>query len=410
MVRLRLAWIKYCLGAIVLLALAAGALELGLRLDPSVSPAEGSAPVGGPLTIPCSVMHHRLRPLAHLAYTTQDAHTPVEIRTNSYGLRGSEPAVPKPPGVYRIVCLGDETVFAPETEESRTFCRRIEEYLQPRTRFRVEVINAGVPGYCPLLSYLLARQVVLGLQPDVIVLHLDMSDVADDHHYRRHLRTDEHGAPLACSHASLNRSDTRASHWTDRLEIVRWARKQLVSVPEPGHAAGDRFDIDASEGRYAWLRDDPPDWSLYIDQSLAPVVRLRAAADQVYARLVLATCPAPWQVSADASAGARAEAGIANGVVYRSRAPFETLAAFAGQHRIAFCDASPAFQHSPEPARLYAQHTRGLSDVGHELYARELALFLLEQVPGVWIEGEHPQPYRPSPEYGEPTRQAYRNR
>jgi hypothetical protein len=406
----RLAWIRYCLGAIVLLGLAAGALELGLRLaDPWAADLE-SAAGEETLTIPCSVMHHRLRPLAAIQQTAPDGQAAVEIRTNSYGLRGMEPAVPKPPGVYRVVCLGDETVFAPEVDESETFCRRLEELLQPHTRFRVEVINAGVPGYCPLLSFLLARQVVLGLQPDVIVLHVDMSDIADDHRYRRFIHTDESGIPLACSHPDLERAMAQGQSWFGRLELVRWGRRQFLSAPEPGRAAGDRFDIDAREGRYAWLRDDAPDWTTYIDQALAPVVRLREAADQVYARLVVSTCAAPWQVSEDASSGARSAAGVPKNVVYRSRAPFEKLAAFAAQQGIPFCDASPVFQHSAEGARLYAQNSRGLSAAGHELYARELALFLVEQVPGVWIENERPEPYRPMDDYSDPTRQALRER
>jgi hypothetical protein len=306
--------------------------------------------------------------------------------------------------VYRIVCLGDETVLAPEINEPDTFCRRLEELLQPQTRFRVEVINAGVPESCPLLALLHARHVVFALQPDVIVLHVDMSDIADDHRYRRLLRTDDAANPLACPHPALDREQhATGRRWLERLEIVRWCRRQFVSAPESSRSTADRLDIDAREGRYAWLRDDPPEWSVYIDQALEPAARLAQAADQVYARLVIATCPAPWQVSAAAAPGARADAGVPADALYRSRAPFERLAAFATGHAIPCCDASPAFQHSAEADTLYLRNSRGLSERGHELYAREIAACLVEHVPGVWIKG--PSPYYPD-QHSDPTRQA----
>ncbi|HUG93282.1 MAG TPA: SGNH/GDSL hydrolase family protein [Planctomycetaceae bacterium] len=405
MVRIRLAWIKHFLSAVVLLVLLAGALELGLRLvDPSQPGSPSARPGDDPLTMPCWLMHHRLRPMAKLSVPSPDRDSNVEVRTNSFSLRGPEPAVPKPAGVYRIVCLGDETVLAPEIDEQRTFCRRLEELLQPHTRFRLEVINAGVPGYCPLLSSLQARHAVFALQPDVIVLHVDMSDIADDHQYRRFLQTDETGAPVACPHPELERPPTRAGGgWLDRLQIACWCRRQFVALPESAAGAADRLDIDARSGRYAWLRDDPPDWTVYIEQALAPVSRLAQAADQVYARLVLATCPVPWQVSPTAAGGARNEAGVPENAHYRSRAPFEQIAAFAARRRILFRDASSVFQHSPDPDTLYLQNSRGLSEQGHELYARQLAACLLEHVPGVWIT--EPPPYRPD-ERHDPTRQA----
>ncbi|HEB53493.1 MAG TPA: hypothetical protein ENI87_09590, partial [bacterium] len=48
------------------------------------------------------------------------------LRTNSLGLRGPDVAVPKPPGTFRIVMLGDSVTFGWGVDDEVTFARRLE--------------------------------------------------------------------------------------------------------------------------------------------------------------------------------------------------------------------------------------------------------------------------------------------
>ena len=59
------------------------------------------------------------------------------------------------------------------------------------------MINTGVGSYSPLLEYLYLKNGGLDLQPDIVVLNFDLSDVWDDIQYTRLARFDEHGAPVA---------------------------------------------------------------------------------------------------------------------------------------------------------------------------------------------------------------------
>src|SRR5262249_10572913 len=53
-----------------------------------------------------------------------------------------------------------------------------------RLSARIEVLNAGVDSYAPILSYLDLRENRLRLGPDAVVLNLDMSDLLQEQYYR----------------------------------------------------------------------------------------------------------------------------------------------------------------------------------------------------------------------------------
>lgn len=69
------------------------------------------------------------------------------IHVNRWGLRGTEPVVPKPAGTTRILILGGSAVFNAHAEGGRTWPVVLQEKLNRRMAEPIEVINAGVPGY-----------------------------------------------------------------------------------------------------------------------------------------------------------------------------------------------------------------------------------------------------------------------
>ena len=393
------ALLKHILYAALLLVFTVSATEVGLRVYMLRSACLPGTAAVDQLTSPCWQSHHQLKPLQAITTQQPDTGETVALKTNSFGLRGPEIAVPKPPGVYRIVCLGDEHILALGSQQSQTLCERLRESLQLRTQFSVEVVNAGVPGYCPLLSYLQVKHSLLALQPDLLILNLDMSDIADDQKYRRSTQIDAAGIPLACPHAALeSQAPTLAQKIDDQFLTVRWCKSLLERLPL--HADGDAADIHAISGRYAWLADNPPDWELYTAQALSPIEQLRAACDATYVSFVVATYPAPWQVAPHASSGpgVRKQAGIADDAVFKNRAPFEAVARYLEKRAIPFCDASPAFTNTPHPEILYLNNAPEFSAEGHALYANELAAFLVRSISGVWSrDSEGSPPATPLP-------------
>ena len=402
--RLRLCIFKPLLAAASLICAAVAGTELALQVlagDQAAQP--GDLIDRGGLSERSRTVHHRLCPLRTVEMTNADTGELIPVSVNSHGLRGAETQVPKPPGVFRILCMGDEAVLGPTLPEPQSLPVRLQQLLQAQTQLRIEVLNAGIPGDCPLLASLRLRHSLLALQPDLVILHFDMSDVADDQRYRRFTKVDAANAPFACCHPSFERFNRPRPWWVD-LQMTGLAARWLDRSSRPDPAVAVTADIDDPLAATAWLRDTPPDWSLYVDQSLVPLEDIQRLTGGTSAQLILATCPQPWQVSSDASSGpgTREAAGVPHDALYTSRAPFEALARFAATRGILFCNAAPAFRDDRDPNRLYQRNAPLLSDLGEELYARVLAQFLLTRLPSSATDNGTRSMAAPSNPLGQP--------
>jgi lysophospholipase L1-like esterase len=88
--------------------------------------------------------------------------------TNSHGQRDIERSLEKPPGVRRILLLGDSVVESLEVEKLDDMMNRQLEMLYPDGK--TEVLNFGVNGYCTLAEVELLRTKGLKFKPDLVVL------------------------------------------------------------------------------------------------------------------------------------------------------------------------------------------------------------------------------------------------
>lgn len=98
---------------------------------------------------------------------------------NSLGYRGPEVAVPKPAGVYRILCVGNSVTVGVNIHNDTTYPGILQCFFDaaPVAGRRVEVVNAGVPGYlsdhqCYRMLHDFPR-----LQPDCIVFLMGEADI-----------------------------------------------------------------------------------------------------------------------------------------------------------------------------------------------------------------------------------------
>ncbi len=385
MVRSRLAFFKHLILAIGSLGLCVCGTELGLHVYESwaqcaICRADKSA------CSPSWTVHHHLKPDIRVTVPDPDLGTEVRWHTNSLGIRGPEIEIPKPPGTYRILCLGDESTLASETNAGETFCARLKELLPTSSGINLEVVNAGCPQSGPLLSYLALRHRLLALNPDLVVFNFEMSDVANDHRCRRHVRMNGK-QPLYCPHPDLERQRTATEvFWVERLLLWQHGKRGVGHLLGADTQTEDVRDIDASQGVYAWLRDDAPDWSVYTDQTLEVIGQMALTCRRANAEFVLAVVPCPWQISAEASngPGVRERAGLQDHALYKSRLPFDTLSAFAERENIPYCDASTVFLRQEHAERLFRENAPRFSAMGHELYARVLERFLVANVVGPW--------------------------
>jgi len=194
------------------------------------------------LVITNPVWDHGLRPRMTLATTWVDPigdPPPMTYSTNSDGCRyPMDLQVPKPRDVRRILVLGDSFTLGYHYED--TVAARIERRLNSHSRgVRFEVVNCAAPSHSPLLYYLRLKNQLANLQPDEVLLNIDLTDVYDDYwRYRPRGVFSPDGEPMAVREPVRWRH--RALEWVlGRLYLARllWTVRLTAGFPFGGPQA-----------------------------------------------------------------------------------------------------------------------------------------------------------------------------
>lgn len=322
------------------------------------------------------VVHHKFIPNARGRYYRLNEFDTAYV-INSLGLRDTEVSREKPAGVLRILMLGDSFTEGNGVEAEETFSSQLEAMLGQTDAFRpCQVINAGVGSYSTLLEYLYLKNGGLALQPDLVILNFDLSDVYDDIQYARLATLDAKGDPVAVTGVqpkgswpfellvafkNVVKKHTRAYGFVrTRIDVGRIRHKQ-------------DFSGDVRLDKYGMLREDvgPADdraWSLTYETLL----RIR---DLLAARGVdfwVALYPYGIQVSPREWGSGRRWWGFESGRVYSTR-PQELMAQFCRANRIAVVDTCEDLkQASRSVYPLYFDVDGHWRPVGHQVVARAL--------------------------------------
>jgi len=104
-------------------------------------------------------------------------------RHNSMGFRDVEHPIPKPPGTFRILVLGDSFTYGIGAAFEETYAYRLEQTLNERFKGqpRIEVIKAGISRYWPEPERLLLAHYGLAYQPDLVTVGFLPNDIIDTH-------------------------------------------------------------------------------------------------------------------------------------------------------------------------------------------------------------------------------------
>ncbi len=382
--------LRHAATAVMLLLLALVGLEFWLRSRelPTVAVVCGqSNPADQSLLVPSSVVHHELRRVSTSMHPIGSGGKSVAVRINAMGCRGDEIKTPAADGTYRILVLGDDSICGLSVAENETVTARLKQFLSKSISTKLEIINAGVPGYCPLLSTIRYEHELFRLKPDLVILHIDMTDIADDCAYRNLLQKD--GSQMVCSHASLRlppKPDNPVLHFVKQSATATWlASKTREHGPDLLSLSNSRAVCSVGLN---WISDNPPDLRLQIRHALDPIRDLRDAVEESGGQLLVTTAPVLWQVAAAEEAPELSRRlGIKGATPYETSFPFEVIEKFCAKSDISFCNTVAAFQ-AENAAKLFSKDAPVLSRIGMALYAREIAEYLLENPPAQWPEAE----------------------
>ncbi|MCB9479678.1 MAG: SGNH/GDSL hydrolase family protein [Deltaproteobacteria bacterium] len=103
----------------------------------------------------------------------------VLIETNALGIRDDEIEVPKPPGTWRAICLGESTTFGAGVPQDATYAQIAEKHLNASAAEgeRYDIVNAGLSASSSFQAWQWTRRYGEELEPDAIVLYYQTNDV-----------------------------------------------------------------------------------------------------------------------------------------------------------------------------------------------------------------------------------------
>ena len=107
------------------------------------------------------------------------AGTYFKTTTNSDGFRTKE-FYPKLKDKFRILLLGDSFVFGMNANDNETLAFNLEKKYQNKISKNIEVFSLGVTGYSGLNYLGIARTYFEYLNPDLVIICIDQSDLNDD--------------------------------------------------------------------------------------------------------------------------------------------------------------------------------------------------------------------------------------
>lgn len=107
----------------------------------------------------------------------------VKVKINSKGLRDYEYSYQKPPGVFRILLLGDSFTEAIQVPLEDSWPKVLEQLLNNgESTPKIQVINAGVGSYGTDNALLLYEHEVNKYEPDLVILTFHLTDPVDNDH------------------------------------------------------------------------------------------------------------------------------------------------------------------------------------------------------------------------------------
>jgi hypothetical protein len=277
--------------------------------------------------------------------------------------------------------LGDSFTEGDGVESDQTFSKQLEGILAGHsTPFKCEVINAGVGSYSPILEYLYLKHDGLALEPDLVILNFDLSDVHDDIQYTMLATLDVDGTPLAVAPSGPQRDVSWhqehligikdfVKHNTRLYNVIRIRiDRYLEGVRGEGNYSGDiRYD------KYAMLRenydhDKETHWKL----SFKYILLIRDLVRESGADFWITVYPYAHQVSRKEWEIGRQFWGFKQDTVYSST-PQKIMERFGSRHDIKVVNTYHDFQIASEDRfPLYWPDNGHWVPEGHSVVARAL--------------------------------------
>jgi lysophospholipase L1-like esterase len=347
---------------------------------------------------PDPVLGVRLVPGDRGWWTQEDREFLVRVQINHEGLRDVEHQYAKPPGVFRILVLGDSFVEAMHVPLESTFPRQLQERLdRDSPAGKIEVISAGVSGYGTASEVLYFEQEGKRYEPDLVLLaFFPGNDVKNNSPTLEDTLKPVYGPDGALQRVvgETARSQpggwrgllarSAAYHYCRQLLLLRHPRLAQVLVRRGWLKAAairtvpEQDGIPIDYGVYAPSLD--PAWRQAWGYTDALLLRLRGDVSATGSRFAIAVLcsrdqvyPRWWQEIVAAHPHMQNRQWDLDG-------PQRRMESWCAEHNVPCLPLAPAFRSAAaNSAPLHFHHDGHWTAAGHRLAAVELSRFLAQQ-------------------------------
>ncbi len=341
-------------------------------------------PLSPPLA-PDEYRHHKLVPNSYSQLQQRDFS--YVQRVNNFGLRGPDVAAGKPPDTYRILMLGDSFTMGKGVEDNETFSALLQESLNRRLEAcdggtSLEILNAGVDGYAPILSFIQLTRELHVLEPDMVVLNLDMNDLVGEAVFRRQAVHGENGEIVGVPLGPETTSPVeKIRSWSERhLFLTRLLLSyvnELFDYRDLRLVTQANFEILA----HTLAQDATPREEQWRDL-FASIMNIKGFADARGMEFLLSTYPHAHQVNE--REGIPGRYGFVPKDALVSDKSLNTIRQFALDNGLQFVDLFPAFRAHTGDKALYFHYDTHWTPAGHEVMAGGLEAHMLDRYWNTW--------------------------
>ena len=326
--------------------------------------------------------HHELVPS-----TTCRSRYPEWDRTftvNNLGFRDEPMTIEKPEGTFRILLVGDSFMEGESVNLDQTAAQTLERELTETMGESIEVVNMGVMSYSPIIYQRVIEDKGLPLDPDLVIVAVDMSDFQNDYSYAKDL--DESGnfrnilfqQKMGQPHVVLPGVNAGIKFWLRSHSVlyseVADRTKQLIRkmryIPEP---TVFKINDPASDPHFATRSED----NVHREEMWHPfgnsLIAINKLMEKAKVPWIAVTYPYGHQVRGDEWSKGRLKNGFESVRVYLMTAA-DLLVSFGKDNGFRVINLAPVFQKEAEYQSnlLYYPMDGHFTPLGHKVFAEAL--------------------------------------
>jgi GDSL-like Lipase/Acylhydrolase family len=324
-------------------------------------------------------VHHRLKPNTTARMQIKDSH--YTQKTNSIGLRGREIHSVKNADTFRILMLGDSFTMGKGVNDDETFSVLLEQALNSKKnaikgKSTVEVLNAGVDSYAPILEFLQLTKELSPLDPDLVVLNFDVGDLIQETAYRKAATHGVDGEIVGVSGIEPLGPVATMKHWIDQnFYLTRLALFYVDRLSGPSEPTIENVvTLAHPEILEHTLAEDSVDRTAQWQNVFASITGVKAYCDSHHSDFLLTVYPWGHQVNETEWVPGRREFVPDHAII--SDKSIDTIQDFGRNHSIEVLNVFPKFRAYNGAARLYFKYDLHWTSQGHKLMAEELEEYM----------------------------------